>query len=257
MVTTVGLDIGWKSIRAIELTSDHKIIKIASVDMPDNPKQGEFEAYVTKLIELFDKTKFSKNNVIINLRGSYILTRTYEPPSSDNDGFERWFVENIDSLIPGAPLSDVTYDHEFIDTNRVLISFARLRVIENRLKMLKACGIIPAAIDASCLALFRSFRGYKSLKKRRNYAIIDIEAYKTDLLLVRDGVPFVSTDLAIGGKDLEKGCARCRIFCESLSKELKKTLDYYRAKDKLVIDYLIVVGNYARLPGMKKNLLRC
>ena len=254
MSTAVGLDIGWKSIRAVELTNDRVIKKIASIDISDGTKKEEFKVYIAKLTEFFNESKFSKDNVIINLRGSYILTRTYEPSASGNDGFERWFVENIDSLIPGAPLNDVIYDHEFLDDNRVLISFARLRVIENRLKMLRACGIMPVAVDASCLALYRSFRNHKPLKKYDNYAIIDLGSYKTDLLLVRDSIPFISTDLAIGYKEFNKGRDRCRMFCKLLSKELKKKLDYYKTKENLIIDYLIVVGNYAKTAGMKKNL---
>lgn len=254
MLSVVGLDIGWKSIKAIELTSDYKIVKIGSIELSNGTNHGEFEDYVKKLNELFTKHGFSKENVLINLRGSYILTRSYEPPSSGNDAFESWFVENINSLIPGAPLSDVIYDHEFIDTNRVLISFARLRVIENRLKMLKTIGIIPAAIDASCLALYRSFKDHKPLKKHKNYAIIDIEEHKTDLLLVRNKIPFISTDLMISVEDFKKGRDKCSIFCKVLYTELRKNVEYYRIKENYTIDYLIAVGDHARMRGMKKNL---
>ena len=101
---SVGLDIGWKSIKAVELTSDHQVIKIGAIDVPVPAGEDEFKACADKLKQLFNEHRFSKDNVLINLRGSYVLTRSYAPTSLNNHGFETWFVENIDSLIPGAPL---------------------------------------------------------------------------------------------------------------------------------------------------------
>lgn len=254
MRMSVGLDIGRKNIRAVELTSDSQVTRIGAIDIPVPAGEDKFKVCADKLKQLFDEHKFSKDNVLINLRGSYVLARTYASTSLNNHGFETWFVENIDSLIPGTPLNDVIYDHQFLNSDRVLISFARLGVIEDKIKMLKSCGIIPAAIDASCLALYRAFKNHRLIQRKSNCAIIDIGWHCTDLLLVKEGVPFISTELTVGDRYLRKGRDKHNIFCQVLSTEIRKKLEYYKERENLVIDCLIVVGDYAKIPGMKKNL---
>lgn len=254
MITSVGLDIGWKNIKAVELTDDFKVTKIGKIEIPRPIKGDENEIYAAKIKELFDAQRFSMDNVIINLRGSYILARTYVPPSSNKDDFERWFVESIESLIPGAPISDVIYGHQFLDSGRVLISFARLGVVKNRIKILEACGIFPAAIDASCLALYHAFENHGWIKEKRNFAIIDIGGLKTDLLIVKEGEPFVSTEIAFGGRDIKRGRDKHKVFVQTLAAKLEKTFNFYKDKEGLKVEGLIFVGDYSKIPGLKKNL---
>jgi type IV pilus assembly protein PilM len=254
MNISVGLDIGWKDIKAIELSDGFKVTRISKIKIPRPINGDETEIYSTKISELLKTHKLSRDNVIINLRGSPILSRTYAPPSKNHDDFEQWFVDNIESLIPGTPISDVVYDYDFLDSGRVLISFARLSTVENKLKVLKACNIIPKAIDASCLALYHAFDKHRWVREKKTFAILDIGAYSSDLLVVKNGEPYISTEISFGGKDLKKGKDRHNIFIQELAIRLERNLQYYHTKENLTIERLIAVGDYSRIPGLKKQV---
>jgi Tfp pilus assembly PilM family ATPase len=69
MRVSVGLDIGWKCIKVVELTSDFKIRKFGQQDIPRPiTDEDENDVYVQAIIELFDSYRFSRDNVIINMR---------------------------------------------------------------------------------------------------------------------------------------------------------------------------------------------
>ena len=253
MNVSVGLDIGWKDVKALELTDDLKVRKFGRIEIPRPAKNDEDELYTLKIIELFSTHKFSKYNVIINLRGFPIIARTYTPPSERKDDFEKWFVESIESLIPGTPIADVIYGYQFLKSGRALISFARLRAIENKIKILKACDIIPAAIDAACLALYHAFDIHPLIHERKNFAILDIST-RTDLLIIKEGEPFISTEIFFDDKGLLKETDNHPTFIDDLSLSLEKVFHFYRRKDNLNVERLILVGDYVDLPGLDKKL---
>lgn len=154
MSKSVGLDLGRGWIKALEINQDLELLKIGKIKVPRNTNKEERELYISKIKELFQSLNLSRDNITINIRGSFILARTYLPPSSNKDDFEQWFVDSIESIIPGTPIEDVIYSYELLTSGRALIAFAKRKEIERHLEMLKSCAIIPASIDASCLALY-------------------------------------------------------------------------------------------------------
>jgi hypothetical protein len=223
MLRSVGLDLekGW--IKVVEISSDLKLTNIGRIRIPRSDKEdtrNEQELYAAKINELFSNLKIARENVVSNIRGSYILARTYLPPSKDKDEFERWFVKSIESIIPGTPIEDVVYSYELLPSGRALIAFARRTEIEKQLEMLKTCTIVPVLIDASCLALYDAFSPHPWIQKKENVAILDIGTYSTGVLIIKDGEAFGSNAISLGGKDLIKGKDRANkiesiIFLES------------------------------------------
>ncbi len=113
-------------------------------------------------------------------------------------------------------------------------------------------GIFPAAIDASCLALYHVFENHPWIRKRRNFAIIDVRSCNTELLILKDGEPFASTEISCGIKG--KTRENYDIATQVLAVKLQKTLHFYRNSENLNIEGLILVGDYSKVPGLKKNL---
>lgn len=254
MSISVGLDIGWDCIKAVEIDDSFWISKYTKLEIPRPFDGDESELYTKKIDELFTTHKFPRDNVITNLRGACIIARSYSAPSKNVADFERWFVDNIESLVAGTPIEDVFYDYQFLDTGRVLISFARLRPLQNQINILKSCGIIPHAIDASCLALYYLYTDHLWTKRKSNYAILDIGTFTSDLLFLKDGAPFASTEIMFGSKYLKKGKDRFRIFDHELTVNLQKAFGYYREKEELKIDGLIVLGDNANAPGLRRSI---
>ncbi len=250
----LGLDIGWKSVRAVELSSDHKITNIGKIKIPRPIGKNEDGMYESKIRELLHEKKFSRDNVIINLRGSYILSRTYQLPTANKDDFERWFVDNIESLIPGTPINDVVYDYQLLGSGLVLICFAKVRVVNNAIKILKNCDIIPAAIDASCFALYSAFSNHRWIKQKKDFAIIDVNDFKADFLFVKEGEPFVSTEMKSPADHTKERKNRQNAFVHRLAAELQKNFLFYNDRDNLNVERLIITGDYTKISGLRKTL---
>jgi Tfp pilus assembly PilM family ATPase len=250
MHTSVGLDISSDTIKAIEITSDTHIIRMVKAKIPQSHKKDYTYSLIHTVNQLFATHGLSRDNVVINLRGSYVLTRTYTAPIHNTDTFERWFVNNIESLIPGTPVSEVQYDYQSLNNGRVLIAFARKSAIDEKLTLLADADIIPSCIDASSLALYYAFEYHPWLLHKLECAIIDINSATTDLLLIRKGIPFVSSEIVHDNK----GDVKKTGFIEMLGHKLEKILDYYCERENYRPNGFIVTGDYARKRGIKTQL---
>jgi Tfp pilus assembly PilM family ATPase len=254
MPKSVGLDLGWGWIKAVEINQDLELLKIGKIKVPRNTNRDEKELYISKIKELFQSINLSRANVIINIRGSFILARTYLPPSSNKDDFEQWFVDSIESIIPGTPIEDVIYSYELFPSGRALIAFAKRKEIEKQLEMLKSCSIIPASIDASCLALYDAFLPHPWMRKKKNFAILDIDAYSTGILIIKHGEAFASNIINYSGMISKKGKERDKKLILYISINLEKLFEFYKQKENLKIQNIIIVGTYSTIPGLRKNL---
>jgi Tfp pilus assembly PilM family ATPase/Tfp pilus assembly protein PilN len=256
MQRAVGLDIGWGRICVVELTDNNRITRYGTVKVK-RPQERDAQQIIARQIdELLRMHDVPRDAVVTNLRGSHILARTYQAPAQNRDVFEQWFVENIDSLIPGAPLDDVIYDHQFLDADRVLISFARLGVVMQKIEMLKNANITPLVIDASCLALYHIFSHHQWLQKKLSFAILDIGSQITDLLITNRGVPYASAELPCGRNTVGRGISKREDFVVDLATRTLKTIDFYRKKDSIELQGIIITGEYARTRGLRTVLRR-
>jgi|GEM_PF-2633039 len=244
MNSFVGLDLGRDWIKVVELTEDLKIKSYGKIKIDEEDRSDNQDSYIQKIKELFSKSKISSNNVVINFRGSYVLARTYQPPSSNKEAFEMWFVENIQELIPGAPVEDVVYSYEILPSGRVLIAFARLSEMEKQLGMLRKCGITPIFIDASCLPLRTAFINHPWIKERYDFAILDIADTLADLLIIKEGEPFSANLITLGNQNNN----------DVLTGHLLRIFNFYEKKDGLKINNMIIVGDYPKSLTIKGHL---
>jgi len=251
---SVGLDIGNHCIKAVQLNDKKELVKFSRIDLPPQEGKIDKQTYISKITELFRKYKLTTENIITNIRGSVVLTRTYLPFTTKNGDFDKWFIENVESLIPGVPLNDVIFDHQMLDSGRVLISFARLSAVKDRLATLKACGFVPRIVCPSSLALQEVLIKHRRFKKSRAFAILDLSFQGSDLLIVNEGKPFYSTEIGRANGYLYKGKDRVKIFSHELAADLTKCLSFYQEKENVKVEALIITGTAARMTGIKKGL---
>jgi Tfp pilus assembly PilM family ATPase len=217
MESVIGFDLGRDWIKILQLTPGKKILRLGKIPIPEETDNAKLPAIVVNRInELFKSLKLPKENIVVNFRGSHVLARTYLPPSTQSDAFEHWFVESIETMIPGTPISEVIYSFDLLPSGRALIAFARIREIEKLLSILNCCGITPVSIDASCLALYDCFRDHPLIQSKQNQAIVDINSTATYILLVKDGEPYISAEIPLGGKNISKGRDKYRNFAYQL-----------------------------------------
>jgi Tfp pilus assembly PilM family ATPase len=251
---SIGLDISNHCIKAVQLNDNKELVKFGRIDLIQSEEKIDRHTYISKITELFRIYKIPKENVIANLRGSVVLTRTYLPSLIIKEDFDKWFIENIESMIPGTPLNDVIFDHQVLDSGRILISFARLSAVIEKLFILKTCDIVPRIVCPSSLALQETLVKNRRFKNNRTFAILDFDFQGSDLLIINEGRPFFSTEIGRGNGYLHKGKEQVRILKREITADLKKCFDFHQEKDNVNIEALMLTGSVARIPGIKKNL---
>lgn len=250
----IGVDISTTCIKLVAL-KDHKVTCAILLRLPQTGGDGIEATQLKVLQSMFTDNKLPRENVVINFRGSEILLRTYARPFSKRDDFEQWFVENIDTLIPGTPLDDVVYDHQLLNSNRVLISFARLAAIKKRINLFTQAGIMPAAIDSSGLALYRALQKHNWITEGKNCALCDVHTTNCDLLLVRQGIPYASGELpGVKCSKQAKATRTQTTTAEQFANQLEKTLDFYTEREQYHVNGIILVGEYYKISGLRRFL---
>jgi hypothetical protein len=101
------------------------------------------------------------------------------------------------------------------------------------------------------------FAGHPWTKKRKNYAVLNIGGFNSELLIMKEGTPFSSTEITFGNKYLRKGKNKYKAFNQGLTNNLQKVFSYYQEKEKLKVEGLAVVGDHSGIPGLKKHLKKC
>ncbi|MEO0095177.1 MAG: hypothetical protein ABIL66_04720 [candidate division WOR-3 bacterium] len=257
MDSVIGLDIGNDWIKAVEIVRNSIVKKIGKIKIYSEGELNEEsreQFYIIKIKELFRSLKLSRDNVVTNFHGSYVLARTYLPPVTDKDSFEQWFVNNIEEIIPGTSIEDVIYAYELFPSGRALIAFARRREVERLLTVLRACNIFPLLIDASCLALYNAFAPHPWFKEKKNFAILDIANNSGDLMIVKEGEPITTGIINLKTKISNKDRESIRKYIEELGYNLIRIFNYYEKKENFSIKDLILTGDYAKVVGLRKNL---
>ncbi|OPX18415.1 hypothetical protein BXT86_01270 [candidate division WOR-3 bacterium 4484_100] len=248
MGSIVGLDISDEFIKVFEFLPGENRISCATIRL----SVGDTASSCKRVIEIFEKLKLCRDNIVVNLRGSYILARSYQPPLSNKADFEDWFVNNIESLIPSTPIDDVVYSYQRFKSGRVLIAFARLQQVRRQLDFLKSCNIAPQMIDASALALYNVFKEHPWTKQRSDFGILNLGYKRSELLLITGGEPYGVNEIDFGVGYYKK--AELKNFVLSLQSVLLRVLSYYKRSAGLEIKKIIMTGDYKRVPGLKKNL---
>ncbi len=231
----LGLDIGSKSVKAVQLSgsSNKRLVAYASTPLQspalnfENPEQINTDVLRQPLKELVSSSGFTTRNAVVSLPESKIFTRVVEMPKMSKKELGTAIKFEAEQYIP-VPLDDVTMDWEFIpeSTNSngkmgVLLVAAPKTLISNIVEMLKKSGITPVAIESETISLVRSVVGNN--ENLPTTMIISIGAATTDLTIVKSGSVRFTRSIGTGGEALT------RAISQNLNLDLEQAEEYKRS----------------------------
>ncbi|MBF0180062.1 MAG: type IV pilus assembly protein PilM [Magnetococcales bacterium] len=162
--TTVGLDIGTTSIKAVELRrsgSGWSLHRIGAKPLPPKAMAGgkiKDKATVTQAIrDLWSEARFSSKRAAISVGGSAVIIKKIQLPTMSELDLEDQISTEAEEHIP-FDIEEVYLDFQILshgaENMDVLLSACKKEVVDNRLEAPREAGLDPVLcdLDIFCMA---------------------------------------------------------------------------------------------------------
>ena len=268
----VGLDIGTKLIKAVEVSQEgdtQKLNKIhfVKVDTPPNPES------VTKAIKkLLKDFRSETTDVNISLSAPSALVRFINMPRMKEEDVKNSLRFEAEKYIP-FNINEVITDAVILKDNsesgsemRVLLAAGKKDAVNSRIGILKEAGLTPSVIDVDSFACFNAFcNSSKNLDISKSIALLNIGYLQTNVIISQGNIPFFTRDIQIGGKNIALGISKALGV-----KEEEAEVMIYEPKERaseifeaakpalgaLVEEFRLSVGYYENQFGKNINEIR-
>ncbi len=283
----VGLDIGTRLIKALELSSENGTSRITKLHFTEIDPPATSENTAKALAKLSETFKPDTTDVNISLSAPSAIVRFINMPkmkeedlrNSLNFEAEKYIPFNINEVFIDACILDGPVDEK--NQMRVLLAAAKKDAVNSRIEMLKQAGFSVAVIDVDSFACFNAFRNSSGTSdESKSIALLNIGYTHTNVVIARGAEPFFTRDIQIASLGIAKLLSQAfqaeekdsdkfifapgekeaqvldaaRPALGNLVDELRLSFGYYENQHGRSIDEIYISGGAARLPGILNYL---
>jgi len=219
---TVGLDIGFSSIKVVSLAKEKDQFKLISLGSISSPKPGilsdsdsDLEVLVQAIKKLLEAAKIGEKDVVIALPESKVFTRVIDDlPFLTDSELSSAIRYAAEEFIP-MPLSEVNLNWQIllrsqgkqIDSKTVVLVIASpKRAVSKYIKILGMAGLRPKALETEIIAITRSLVGSNPFSP--SSLIMQLGATTTDFATVAKGLIWLTRSISTGGMALTRALAQ-------------------------------------------------
>ena len=292
--SVLGIDIGSNSIKIVELEeigTTYHLKNIGETPLAQgailNKAVENSEVICNTLSRLIDDMEIETDNAAVSISGAPVLLKRVSLPSMSDAELKKsikWEIEQFSS----QAANDYTHDYQVLtaknskDKIDVLIVAANKNVTKEYLSIITNVGLNPVVIDLDVFSL-ESIYEVNYPESDGLLALVNIGASVTNILVVDSGESVFARDLQIGGsrytdlimqelnlsyEEAEEVKHNQRVgltdpgialiadnFMNSISNEIKQTLDYfsnvYHGEN---VKRIMIGGGTASMPGLKDTI---
>lgn len=242
---SVGLDIGFSSIKVVALEKNKDKAKLLSLGSIPAPVPGmmsdsdtDLEVVANAIKKLLEVTKISSGEIIAALPESKVFTRVIDdlPYLSDSE-LSSAIKYASEEFIP-MPLSEVNLNWQVLLKSKdqsqntktvVLVIASPKNIVSKYVKVLTTAGLRPKALETEVIAVTRSLVGSNPFSP--STLIVQMGATTTDFAAVSKGLIWLTRSISTGGSALSRSLAQNFNFEFVQAEEYKKV--YGLAEDQL------------------------
>lgn len=215
--TYYGIDIGTRNIAGIKLKKTLRGFKIIDMVLKPLPelaiREGRFQdpqLAVKLLRQVKDDLGISGQEVHLAFTGQNAVIRKVEMPlMTDKELSEaiRWEADKVLSYpVDEAFIDWIVLDRQggTEDMMSILLIASRKDFIRSFLKPIKSAELRPANLSIFPIPLIHFLKQVKGFKDYTTTAVIDLGASATHLLIIKEGLPWLSRTIPIGGNDFSQ-----------------------------------------------------
>lgn len=216
----LGLDVSTNSVKVAEISAgrgEPVLTNLGIVHIPDGViRDGEVEDGVTlaeSLKELWGMTGIKEKSVILGIANQRVIVRPIEIPYMEKEELDSALRFQVQEFIP-ISIEDAILDFDIIEEFMtaeeermltVLLAAAHKDMIQSFIEVLRAAGLMTAAIDLKAFAIPRSLiplgvlqAGYE---EGEAVCLINVGAGMTNITILKDNIPRFARFLLRGGDD--------------------------------------------------------
>ncbi len=231
---TVGLDIGFTSVKVVALSRGSDLPKLVSLGSINSPQPGmasdadqDIKAVASTIQKLMQSCKIEDNEVVAALPESKVFTRVIDdlPYLSDQElpSAIRYASEEF---IP-MPMSDVNLNWQVLyrgknksDRTVVFVVASPKQVVNKYVKLLTLAGLQPKALETEIIAGARALVGNNPFSPTT--LIVQMRTQTTDFAIVSKGLILLTRSIATGGSALSRSLSQHFNFENAQAEEYKK-----------------------------------
>lgn len=224
----LGVDLGVGGMKLVELQNEkgrarlvtygftERLPDVQPLNFVDSPKET-----AELLKKVCQKARTTTMKTVAGLPISSVFSSVITVPKSADKELREAIQWQAKKLIP-VPLEDMVLDYKVIDSSegkkpepkakgedpkkdevktvQVLITGAAKAMVQKYLTVFKSAGLELVSLETETFALIRSLVG----KDKSPTMIVDIGAVRTNIIVVENGIPYVTRSLDMGGAGLTK-----------------------------------------------------
>lgn len=231
---SVGLDIGTKSIKVVELNQDGNKFSLKSagavgyVGAPIEPNlqdEKEIAALGSVIKKLMQDAKVTSKDVSISLPESQVFTRMLKFPMLTDQEISSAVKWEAEEYIP-IPLKEAIVEHSILDRLEssnppqvVVLLIAVLKtLVEKYVEVVNAAGLNVISVETELLSMVRSLA-----VPEKTIMVVDFGAKSTDIAVARNMQLYFSRSIPTAGD------AFSRAVGQSLGVNMQQAEQYKRA----------------------------
>lgn len=208
--TTVGVDIGSGFSKAAVIDhgeSGPRLTGLAAAPTESDTVRGgtirDPERVADTLSALFKRERIKPRNVAIAVGGRDVLSKVIEIDRMDDAEARAVMPWEAEQHVP-FDMKNTELDFAIIDPNgegstmTVLLAAAKRDVIEARIELLRRADLNPTTVDVEALALRNALEANYPTAMKDVTVLADIGAHSTAIHLLRNGLPLLTRELAVG-----------------------------------------------------------
>lgn len=227
----LGVDLGAGGIKLVELQNEKGRARLFTYgfterlpdaqppNLVDTPKET-----AELLRKIAQKTKTSTRATVAGLPIASIFSAVITVPKTNDKDLREAVQRQVRKLVP-VPLEEMVLDYKPIvssgekgkptslpklgekkeesKTTQMLVTGAAKVMVQKYVTVFKLAGLELVSLETESFALIRSLIG----KDRATTMIVDIGAVHTNIIIVENGIPFVTRSLNMGGVTFTRAMA--------------------------------------------------
>ncbi|MBX4205775.1 type IV pilus assembly protein PilM [Candidatus Microgenomates bacterium] len=232
-MTVVGLDIGSKTIKVVELTKDGGkytlksagVVGYSGLDIEHIQDDKEFAQIADAVKKLFKDVKISSHDVGIALPESQVFTRAISFPLLTDQEIASAIKWEAEQYIP-IPINEAIVQHQVLERREnatppevlVLLVASARALVEKYVKVVQMAGLNCVSVETELMALSRSLS-----PANQTAIIVDFGARSTDIAIVNNSMLSFSRSVSTGGEALTRAVAQSLGVAPAQAEQYKKT----------------------------------
>jgi type IV pilus assembly protein PilM len=218
--SVIGLDIGSSSVKVVELEirgGEPRLVRFAQAPLlPEAIVDSEIidrQAVIEAIQNLFEREGIKSKDVATAVSGRAVIVKKIWMDRLDQEDARSAVQWEAEQHIP-YDINEVTLDFQILKSEpnakqmEVLLVAAKKDMVLGHADLVREAGLNPEIIDVDSFALQNAVLANYDLGDDEVAALVNVGSEKTNLNIVRAGIPLYTKDVPIGAGSLIEALKR-------------------------------------------------